>query len=44
MLPCTTSCGLMGVDEDAFLGSAQTMAGAAFFLNEARQSKVALFI
>jgi peroxiredoxin family protein len=44
MMPCTTSCGLMGVDEGAFRGDAQTMAGAAFFLNEARQSKVSLFI
>jgi peroxiredoxin family protein len=44
MMPCTTSCGVMGVDEDAFRSEAGSMAGAAFFLNEARQSKVALFI
>jgi peroxiredoxin family protein len=44
MLPCTTSCGVMGVDESAFRSEIGSMAGAAFFLNEARQSKVALFI
>ena len=44
MMPCTTSCGLMGVDEDAFRSEAGGMAGAAYFLNEARQSKVSLFI
>ena len=44
MMPCTTSCGVMGVGEDAFRSEIGSLAGAAFFLNEARQSKVALFI
>ena len=44
MIPCTTTCGLMGVDEGAFRAEAASMAGAAFFLNEARNSKVTLFI
>ena len=44
MIPCTTTCGLMGVGEDAFRAEAASLAGAAFFLNEARNSKVTLFI
>ena len=44
MIPCTTTCGLMGVDEGAFRAEAASLAGAAFFLNEARNSKVTLFI
>lgn len=44
LVPCSTSCGVMGVDQDAFRGEALNVAGAAFFLNEARQSKVTLFI
>jgi peroxiredoxin family protein len=44
MVPCSTSCGLMGLPEDAFREGTMSLAGAAFFLNEARQSKVTLFI
>ena len=44
LIPCTTSCGLMGLPEDAFRGEVGSLAGAAYFLNEARNSKVALFI
>ena len=44
LIPCTTSCGLMGIPEDAFRSEVGSLAGAAYFLNEARQSKVALFI
>jgi peroxiredoxin family protein len=44
LVPCTTSCGVMGLDQDAFRAEAADLAGAAYFLNEARQSKVALFI
>ncbi len=44
MYPCTTTCGLMGVGEGAFRAETGDLVGAAFFLNEARQSKVTLFI
>jgi peroxiredoxin family protein len=44
MIPCSTTCGVMGLTEDAFRSEAEGLAGAAYFLNEARQSKVALFI
>lgn len=44
LIPCTTSCGVMGLGEDAFREEAGSLAGAAFFLNEARESKVSLFI
>jgi peroxiredoxin family protein len=44
MIPCSTTCGVMGLAEDAFRSEAESLAGAAYFLNEARQSKVTLFI
>ena len=46
MIACTTTCGVMGLpaDTDSFRSEVQTMAGAAYFLGEARQSKVTLFI
>jgi peroxiredoxin family protein len=44
LIPCSTTCGLMGLAEDSFRPEAETMAGAAYFLNEARESKVTLFI
>jgi peroxiredoxin family protein len=44
LIPCSNTCGIMGVSEDAFRGGIGSQAGAAFFLNEARQSKVTLFI
>jgi peroxiredoxin family protein len=44
MIPCSTTCGVMGIGEGAFREEVGSLAGAAFFLNEARQSKVALFI
>ena len=44
MIPCSTSCGVMGMGEGAFREEVGSLAGAAFFLNEARQSKVTLFI
>ncbi len=45
MIPCSTTCGVMGLpDEGAFRSEAGSLAGAAYFLNEARESKVALFI
>ncbi len=44
LVACTTSCGVMGLDEDAFRGEVEIMTGAAYFLGEARESKVTLFI
>jgi peroxiredoxin family protein len=44
MVPCSTTCGVMGLAEDAFRSEVESLAGAAYFLNEARQSKVTLFI
>jgi peroxiredoxin family protein len=44
MIPCSTSCGILGLPDDAFREGIMSQAGAAFFLNEARQSKVTLFI
>ncbi len=43
-IACTTSCGVMGVDEDAFIPMVDKMAGAATYLDEARNSKINLFI
>jgi len=44
LIACTTSCGVMGLSEDAFRSEVDSRAGAAYFLGEARSSKVALFI
>ncbi|HEY82963.1 MAG TPA: hypothetical protein G4O01_06725 [Dehalococcoidia bacterium] len=44
LIPCSTTCGVMGLPEDAFRGEVDSLAGAAFFLGEARKSKVTLFI
>ena len=41
---CSTSCGVMGIPEDSFRPEVEGIAGAAFFLNEARKAKVSLFI
>ncbi len=44
LIACTTTCGVMGLPREAFRSEVEIMAGAAYFLNEARQSKVSLFI
>jgi peroxiredoxin family protein len=44
LIPCSTSCGVMGLGEGNFREEVESLAGASFFLNEARQSKVTLFI
>jgi len=41
---CSTTCGVMGVPEDSFRSEVEGIVGAAYFLGEARKSKVALFI
>jgi peroxiredoxin family protein len=44
LIPCSTTCGMFGLKDSSFLGGVEGVAGATFFLNEARQSKVTLFI
>ncbi len=44
LIACTTTCGVMGLSEDAFRSEVESLAGAAYFLGEARQSKATLFI
>jgi peroxiredoxin family protein len=44
LIPCTTTCGLMGIPEDGFRSEVDSLAGAAYFLGEARDSKVSFFI
>ena len=45
LVPCSITCNLMGLSEgDAFREHIASLAGAAFFLNEARESKITLFI
>ena len=44
MVACTTSCGVMGIPEDAFRSEVESQAGAAYFLGEARKAKLSLFI
>jgi len=44
LIPCSTTCGMFGLTENSFRGGVEGIAGAAFFVNEARQAKVTLFI
>ena len=44
MIPCSTSCGILGLPDDAFRDGVMSQAGAAYFLGQARESKVTLFI
>jgi peroxiredoxin family protein len=44
MYPCSTSCGIFGVPQEAFRPEIEEITGAAYFLNEARKAKVTLFI
>jgi peroxiredoxin family protein len=44
MVACTTSCGVMGLPEDSFRTEVESLAGAAYFLEEARNSSTTLFI
>jgi peroxiredoxin family protein len=44
MVPCSTSCGILGLPDDAFTDGVMSQAGAAFFLGQARESKTTLFI
>ena len=44
LIPCSTSCGIMGLEEDAYRSEVESQAGAAYFLEEAKNAKVSLFI
>ena len=44
MVPCSTTCGIMGLEPGAFRSEVGELVGAAYFLGEARESKVTLFI
>jgi peroxiredoxin family protein len=44
MVPCSTSCGLLGLPDDAFRGGIGDQVGAAYFLALAKESKVSFFI
>lgn len=44
LVVCTTTCGMMGLEEDAFIPQVADFVGAAAFLGEARKSKINLFI
>ena len=46
LIACTTTCGVMGLppEKDTFRSEVEILAGAAYFLGEARESKVTLLI
>ena len=44
LVACTTSMGMMDLDEDAFIPEVDSFAGAATFLGDARKGTVNLFI
>jgi len=46
LIGCTTTCGVMGIapEEETFRSEVESLSGATYFLNLARQSKVVLFI
>ena len=43
MIPCSTSCGILGLPDDAFRSGVMSQAGAAYFLGR-RGNQVTLFI
>ncbi len=46
LIACTTTCGVMGIppEKDTFRSEVEILAGATYFLGEARKSKITLFI
>ncbi len=46
LIGCTTTCGVMGIapEKETFRSEVESLSGATYFLNLARQSKVTLFI
>ena len=43
-IACTTSIGMMGIDNDAFIPEVDSFAGVATYVAEAAESKISLFI
>lgn len=44
MVACTTTLGLMNINEDALIPQVESVCGAATYVGEARESKISLFI
>jgi len=46
LIGCTTTCGVMGIapEKETFRSEVESLSGATYFLNLARQSEVVLFI
>ena len=44
LIPCSTTCGMFGLTEGSFRSGVEGIAGAAYFLGEARKAKLTLFI
>ena len=44
IVACTTIMEVMGLDENSFRSEVDSLVGAAYFLAEARESKISLFI
>ncbi len=46
LIACTTTCGVMGLaaEKETFRSEVDSLSGAAYFLNQARKSKITLFI
>ncbi|OGS44515.1 MAG: hypothetical protein A2539_01280 [Elusimicrobia bacterium RIFOXYD2_FULL_34_15] len=43
-IACTTSCGVLGLSKESLAGVVDEFAGASSYLNEAKDSKINLFI
>jgi peroxiredoxin family protein len=43
-IACTTSCGVLGLSKENLIGGIEEFAGASTYLNEAKDSKINLFI
>ncbi len=43
-IACTTTIGMMGLSQDAFIPEVNTFAGVATYIAEAKDSKISLFI
>lgn len=44
LVACSTSFALMGLDKDSFRSEVDTVVGTTYWLGEARQSKIAIFL
>jgi len=44
LVPCSTTCNVMGISPEGFIDGVESIVGAAYFVGEARESKINLFI